>query len=287
MVERAPQASIRPQLARWSDVVIGAVRRHWVLSLALGAMLLVALASVNVGRKVESWTASATIALGTMPSLEGILGRSAATFERVESARELVARIGGIQFQDRVLVDARKALHDRQGAFAGASLRGIVIDDSIIRLEASSASKEEALILLQQGVAAIQAAHQRLLEPRMELLRSVRDSLQEARARLTDSLKKADVYVTPARPDGTSVGPALAASPADSIDKILNFETRIALLAYSERSTKMTGLQDGSTPVTEGPREVNLVQRAILAGLGIVLFIGLLTFLLKRSARVG
>ncbi|MVT53373.1 hypothetical protein GPL17_23150 [Bradyrhizobium yuanmingense] len=284
MIERAPQASIRPQLARWSDVAIRTVRRHWVLSLAIGVMLLAALGSLDVGRKVESWTASAAIALGTMPSLEGILGRSAAAVERVESARELVTRIGGIQFQDNVLADARKALHDRRGAFAGASLRGIVIDDSIIRLEASSASKEEALILLQQGVAAIQAAHQKLLEPRMELLRSVRDSLQDARTRLSDSLKKGDMYITPARPDGT---PPLMASPGGAVDGLLNVETRIALLTYSERTVRMTGLQDGSSPVTEGPREVNLVQRAILAGLGIILFIGLLTFLLKRSARVG
>ncbi|TGN75191.1 hypothetical protein EOW77_0032920 [Bradyrhizobium yuanmingense] len=283
MIERAPQASVRPQLARWSDVAIRTVRKHWVLSLAIGAMLLAALGSLDVGRKVESWTASATIALGTMPSLDGLLGRSAMAVERVESARELVTRIGGIQFQDSVLADARKALHDRRGAFAGASLRGIVIDDSIIRLEASSASKEEALILLQQAVAAIQAVHQKLLEPRMELLRSVRDSLQDAKVRLSDSLKKGDIYVTPARPDGT----ALMSSPGGSVDGILNVETRIALLTYSERTVRMTGLQDGSPPVMEGPREVNLVQRAILAGLGIVLFIGLLTFLLKRSVRVG
>lgn len=287
MVERTPQAAVLSRLARWIDVAIRTVRRHWVLSLAIGAMLLAALGSLGVGRKVESWTATATVAIGTMPSVEGILGQPGPPVERVESARDLVGRIGESQFQDNVLDDARKALHDPRGAFAGASLRGIVMDDTAIRLEASSASKEEALTLLQQTVLAIQAAHQKRFEPRMDLLRSVRASLEDARSRLNDSLKKGDIYVTPSRPDGTPAGPTLMASAGASVDGILKVDTRIALLAYSERTATMTGLRNGSSPATQGPREVNLVQRAILAGLGMVLFIGLLTFLLKRSARVG
>lgn len=279
MVERTPQAAVL--------FAIRMVRRHWVLSLAIGAMLLAALGSLGVGRKVESWTATATVAIGTMPSVEGILGQPGPPVERVESPRDLVVRIGESQFQDNVLADARKALNDPRGAFAGASLRGIVIDDNAIRLEASSASKEEALTLLQQTVLAIQAAHQKRFEPRMELLRSVRASLQDARSRLSDALKKGDMYVTPSRPDGTPAGPTLMASPGGSVDGILNVDTRIALLAYTERTARMTGPQNGNSPATQGPREVNLVQRAILAGLGLVLFIGLLTFLLKRPARVG
>lgn len=279
MVERTPQAAVL--------FAIRMVRRHWVLSLAIGAMLLAAPGSLGVGRKVESWTATATVAIGTMPSVEGILGQPGPPVERVESARDLVVRIGESQFQDNVLADARKALNDPRAAFAGASLRGIVIDDNAIRLEASSASKEEALTLLQQTVLAIQAAHQKRFEPRMELLRSVRASLQDARGRLSDSLKKGDMYVTPSRPDGTPAGPILMASPGGSVDGILNVDTRIALLAYTERTARMTGPQNGYSPATQGPREVNLVQRAILAGLGMVLFIGLLTFFLKRPARVG
>lgn len=279
MVERTPQAAVL--------FAIRMVRRHWVFSLAIGAMLLAALGSLGVGRKVESWTATATVAIGTMPSVEGILGQPGPPVERVESARDLVVRIGESQFQDNVLADARKALNDPRAAFAGASLRGIVIDDNAIRLEASSASKEEALTLLQQTVLAIQAAHQKRFESRMELLRSVRASLQDARSRLSDTLKKGDMYVTPSRPDGTPAGPTLMASPGGSVDGILNVDTRIALLAYTERTARMTGPQNGYSPATQGPREVNLVQRAILAGLGMVLFIGLLTFLLKRPARVG
>ena len=279
MVERTPQAAVL--------FAIRMVRRHWVLSLAIGAMLLAALGSLGVGRKVESWTATATVAIGTMPSVEGILGQPGPPVERVESARDLVVRIGESQFQDNVLADARKALNDPRGAFAGASLRGIVLDDNAIRLEASSASKEEALTLLQQTVLAIQAAHQKRFEPRMELLRSVRASLQDARGRLSETLKKGDIYVTPSRPDGTPAGPILMASPGGSVDGLLNVDTRIALLAYTERTARMTGLQNGYSPATQGPREVNLVQRAILAGLGMVLFIALLTFFLKRPARVG
>ena len=287
MNERAPQASVFSRLAKWTDVAIRTIRRSWLLSLAIGAMLLAALGSLNVGRKLESWTATGTVAIGTMPSLEAILGQSGPTVERLESARNLVMRIGEIQFQDNVLADSRKALHKPRGAFAGVSLRGIVIDDATIRLEASSASKEEAVTLLQQAVLAIQTAHQRLFEPRMEFLRSVRASLQDARARLSDSLKKGDMYITPSRPDGTAPGLALMASPGGSVDGILNVDTRIALLAYSERTARMTDLQNGSSPATLGPREVNLMQRAILAGLGMVLFIGILTFILKRSAGSG
>ncbi|WP_128944990.1 hypothetical protein [Bradyrhizobium zhanjiangense] len=285
MDERTPQASAFLPLARWSDVAVQAVRTHWVLSLVIGAMLLAALGSLAVGRKVESWTATSTIAIGTMPSLESILGLPGTPIERVESARDLVTRIGAIQFQNNVLADARKALHDPQGAFAGASVRGVVMDDSSIRLEASSASKEEALTLLQQTILAIQAAHQRLFEPRMELLRSVRASLQDARVRLNDSLKKGDTDFAPARSDGTFAGPVIVASPGASVDRMLNVDTRIALLAYLERTGRMTASQDELSPATDGPRQVNLVRRAILAGLGMVLFISLLTFFLRRSAR--
>ncbi|MCK1681004.1 hypothetical protein IVA87_16685 [Bradyrhizobium sp. 147] len=285
MVERTPQASAFLPLARWSDVAAQAVRRHWILSLVIGAILLAALGSLAVGRKVESWTATTSIAIGTMPSFDGILGLSGVPVERVENARDLVARIGAIQFQDNVLADARKALRDTRGSFAGASLRGIVVDDSSIRLEASSASKEEALTLLQQAILAIQAAHQKLFEPRMELLRSVRASLQDARARLNDTLKKGDMEFAPARSDGTFAGPVFVASPGASVDRMLNIDTRIAVLAYLERTGRMTASQDEASPATEGPRQVNLVRKAILAGLGMVLFIGLLTFFLRRSAR--
>lgn len=287
MVERTPHASVLSRLVGWTGDAVRMVGRHWVLSLAIGAMLLAALGSLGIGSKVESWTATATLAIGTLPSVEGILGQPGTPIEPVESARELVVRIGEIQFQDNVLANARKALHDPRGTFAGASLRGIVIDETAIRLEASSTSKEEALTLLQQAVLAIQAAHQQLFEPRMELLRSVRASLLDARGRLSDSLKKGDMYLTPSRPDGTLASPTLMASPGGSVDGILNVDTRIALLAYSERTARMTGLQNGFSPATQGPREVNLVQRAVLAGLGIALFIGLLTLLLKRPARVG
>lgn len=119
----------------------------------------------------------------------------------------------------------------------------------------------------------------------MELLHSLRARLQDARALLNDALKKMDF--TPVRPDGISIGPALVESPGASVDRMLNIDTRIVLLAYLERTVRMTGPQDGSSPATEGPREVNLVQRAILAGLGILLFVSLLTFFLRRPARLG
>ncbi|WP_440641597.1 hypothetical protein ACSHT2_11095 [Bradyrhizobium sp. PUT101] len=253
----------------------------------IGAILLAALGSLAVGRKVESWTATSTIAIGTMPTLESILGLAGAAVEPVESARDLVTRIGAVQFQRTVLADARKALPDSRGAFGGASLRGIVIGDSSIRLEASSASKEGAATMLQQAVLAIQAAHQRLFEPRIELLRSVRARLQDARALLNDALRKGRMDFTPARPDGISTGAVFVESPGASVDRMLNIDTRIALLAYIERTVRMTGPQDGLSPATEGPREVNLVQRAILAGLGILLFVGLLSFFLRRPARLG
>jgi hypothetical protein len=287
MAERTPRAPAFLQLARWFHVAVRAARKHWVLSLMIGAILLAALGSLAVGRKVESWTATSTIAIGTMPTLQSILGLAGAGVEPVESARDLVTRIGAVQFQSTVLADARKALPDSRGAFGGASLRGIVVGDSSIRLEASSASKEEAATLLQQAVLAIQAAHQRLFEPRMELLHSVRARLQDARVLLNDALRKSSMDLAPARPDGGSFGAAFVESPGASVDRMLNVDTRIALLAYIERTVKMTGPQDGSSPATEGPREVNLVQRAILAGLGILLFVGLLTFFLRRPARLG
>ncbi|WP_141937030.1 hypothetical protein [Bradyrhizobium sp. UNPA324] len=286
MAERTPRAPAFLQLARWFHVAVRAVRIHWVLSLVIGAILLAALGSLAVGRKVQSWTATSTIAIGTMPTLESILGLAGAAIEPVENARDLVTRIGALQFESTVLAEAQKALPDSRGAFAGASLRGIVIGDSSIRLEASSASKEEAVTLLRQAVLAIQAAHQRLSEPRMELLRSVRARLQEARALLDDALKKSKMDITPARPDGIFTGPVFTESPGASVDRMLNVDTRIALLAYLERTVRTTGLQDGSSPATEGPREVNLVQRAILAGLGMLLFISLLTFVLRRPARL-
>ncbi|WP_271584862.1 hypothetical protein [Bradyrhizobium sp. CCBAU 45389] len=225
------------------------------------------------------------ITIGTMPRLESILGLGGAADEPVESARDLVTRIGAAQFQVAVLADARKALPDARGAFAGTSLRGIVVSDSLIRLEANSASKEEAVTLLRLAIPAIQAAHQKIFEPRMELLHSVRARLRDARVVLNDALKKNKMDLTPVRPDGVSTGPAFVENPGASVDRMLNIDTRIALLTYLEQTVRVTGPQDGSSPATEGPREVNLVQRAILAGLGILLFGSLLTFFLRRPAR--
>jgi len=287
MAERTSRAPEFLQLARWFHIAAIAVRTHWVLSLVIGAILLAALGSLAVGRKVESWTATSTIAIGKVPTLEGILGLAGAAVEPIESTRDLVTRIGAVQFQSAVLSDARKALPDSRGAFAGASLRGIVDGDSSIYLEASCASKEEAVILLRQAVLAIQAAHQRLFDPRMELLHSVRARLQDAKVLLDDALKKSKTDFTPARPDGIATGPAFAESPGASVERMLNVDTRIALLAYLERAVRMTGPRDGLSPVMEGPREVNLVQRAILAGLGILFFVSLLTFFLRRPARLG
>jgi hypothetical protein len=232
---------------------------------------------------VESWTATATIVIGTMPTLEGILGLSGAPAEPLEGAHELVTRIGAIQFQHAVFADARKARRERPGAFTGASLRGIIVDNSLVRLEASSASKEEALTLLQQSMLAIQAAHRKFFEPRMELLRSVRAGLENAKTLLNKSFEKGDSNPVPVRPAGASTGLEVVTSPGALVDKMMNVDTRIAFLNYLERTGRMTASQDEFPPVVEGPREVNLVQRSVWAGLGMLLFIGLLTLLLKRS----
>jgi len=111
--------------------------------------------------------------------------------------------------------------------------------------------------------------------------------LQDAKVLLDDALKKSKTDFTPGRPDGIATGPAFVESPGTSVEMMLNVDTRIALLAYLERTARMTGPQDGSSPVVEGPREINLVQRAILAGLGILFFVSLLTFFLRRPARLG
>jgi hypothetical protein len=244
--------------------------------------------SLGVGQKVESWNAVSTIEIGTVPTIEGIrTGTAAAMFEPVESARDLAARISTPEFQDAALADAQKALHDSRSSFAGASLRSVVLNPSSIRLEASAGSKDVAVTLLEKAIPAIQAAHQGLFESRLELLRSVRGSLQEGRALLVERLQKSNAELPKPLPDTTAAGVAPLLVPGNEVERIVDFDVRITMLNYIERTVAQTHPQGGSAPAIEGPRDVNLVQKAILAGLGLLFFAVVLTFVLRRPAQRG
>ena len=203
----------------------------------------------------------------------------------IETARNLVVRITGPQFQRLAMRGAQQELKESQSLVAQATLRGIVLDETTVRLEAVAPAKEGAVALLYQAVLAIQKAHQELLESRIKFLGEVRDGLQVALKDLNESLKDglSDTAQSPGEQDLSSKVPT--SGRRSQLDRLVTYRTRIAALNFVERTIVPTEPQEGFVPVIDGPREANLVQVALLSGLGILFFAVLLTFLLHRSSR--
>jgi hypothetical protein len=293
-----------PRPAGFINLILQTGRRYWPIGLIFAAIAVAALATYDIGRKVESWTAASTIVIGTLPTLDGVINSSTAVIAPIEGARDLVARIGNPQFQSSVISAAQKELENSRSLVAQGVVRGIVVDDSTIRLEASAPSREAAVVLLRQAILAVQLAHAQLLEPRMQFLHEVRGGLQAALKLLNDSFRAGSLKPAPAelsadlpladpRPrDLLALGdPRLRDQPAppdprSPLDRIVSYRTHIAALNFIERNIVTTGPQGGFAPVIDGPREANLEKRALLTGLGILFFSVLLTLLLHmRSGR--
>lgn len=287
MAARAPQTQLFLPIARRLLDVVRSAGGRWVPLLLIGVILLAGLGSFGIGQKVESWNAVSTIEIGTLPTIQSIRMGDSATLEPVENPRDLAARISAPQFQDAVFGDAQKALQDARSSFAGASLRAVVLSPLSIRLEASAGSKDVATALLQKAIAAIQVAHQGLFESRLELLRSVRSTLQEGKALLGEKSQNNNPDLPKSVPDTTAAVIASLMGRGKEVETIVDLDVRIAMLNYVERTMAQTRPQAGSAPSIEGPRNVNLVQRAILAGLGLLFFAVVLTFLLRRPAQSG
>jgi hypothetical protein len=283
MAEETPQVASVPRFRTFVDS--SAVRRRWLFGLVVVTIVILAFATIGAGRKLESWTATTTILIGTSPTLAGVLNSSDTPIALAESARDLVMRIEVPQFRAAVMAGAQKELKDSKASLTGATLRGIVIGDATIRLETTAASKEEAVVLLRHAILAVQNAHRELVEPRIELLRAVRLTLQKATNMLDSSLKGANL--DPLQAPSAVNAPAADAPPGprNLLDRLVDFETRIAALNYIERTVSPTEPEGGFQPSIDGPREANLVQRCLLAGLGVLLFGAVLTFSLASSAR--
>lgn len=267
---------------RFTNLIFQADRKYWLIGLIAITIAFMALAAAGVGSKVETWTATTKITIGTLPTSEGIIGTSTDLATPIETPRDLVVRVAGSQFQDQVFSGARQELAASQWRVAEGALRGIVLDDGL-RLEAVAPSKEAAAALLQQAVVAIQKSHQRLMEPRLQFLREVRDGLQDALKQINEAIKDGSVdraHVSALAAENPSVG------KRSLLDSLVTYRTRIAALNFVERTLVPTEPQAGFVPIFDGPREANLTQRALLSGLGILFFAILTTFLLQmRSGR--
>jgi len=267
---------------RFTSLIFKADRKYWLIGVMAITIAFMALAAAGVGSKVETWTATTKITIGTLPTPEAIIGTSTDLVKPIETARDLVARIAGSQFQDQVFSGARQELAASQWRVAEGALRGIVLDDGL-RLEAVAPSKEAAAALLQQAVVAIQKSHQQLMEPRLQFLREVRDVLQDALKRLNEEIKDGSIdraHVSALAGENPSVG------KRSLLENLVVYRTRIAALNFVERTIVPTEPQGGFVPIFDGPREANLTQRALLSGLGILFFAVLTTFLLQmRSGR--
>lgn len=278
------QSEFVPRLVRLTGRVVQAVRNYRLIALILLVIAVAVVATSGLGRKVASWTAASTIVIGTIPSFNGIMNSANDAVGPVENARSLVLRIASPEFQSAVISGAQQELGSRSLVAQGA-VRGIVLDDTTIRLEANASSKEVAVALLHSAVLAVQKAHQELLEPKLQLLREVREGLQAALNLLGESIKSGSLLAQAPAEQGAA-GDVPSTGPRSQLDRLVNYRTRIAVLNYIERTLVPTAPQGGFAPAIDGPREANLVQWALITGLIMLFFAALLTFLLHtRSGR--
>ena len=259
-------------------------RKYWVMGVIALAAIIVVLAMAGVGRTVESWTASSTIQIGTLPTFDAVMNSSASTVVPIEGARSLVMRIASPEFQSAVASAARQEVGSRPIAVQGV-VRGVVLDDAIIRLEVAAPSKEAAVVMLHQAVLRIQNIHRELSEPRIQLLKEVRDGLKSAVDLLSESLKEGGASAIQSLTGLGAIADTTAGNSRNQLDRLVIYRTRIAVLNFIERTLAATEPQGGFVPTLEGPREVNLVQRALIAGLGLFLIAAFVTFLLHARSR--
>jgi hypothetical protein len=261
------------RLASITHFVVRAIQRHWQISLALVAIAVAACATIAMGQEAESWTATSTIKIGVAPNPDSLINSNGTPhLEPIENARDLVARVSNPQFKTDVVTRLESQPASQPSSLLiRSSLRGVVFDDFTVRLEVTAASRQEAVSLMQGTILAIQKIHADLSKPRIELFRAARRDQQELLDWLNDSVKKECANIVQA-PDGqTSVMVIIPKNSSDHVfDKIIDVRTRIRALDLLERAIFSTGPEANLEPAVLGPREANLVQKALLAGLGML-----------------
>ena len=102
-----------PRARGLASRVFQAARNYRLIALILAVIAVAALATSGLGRKVASWTAASTIAIGTTPSFTGIMNSADDAVGPIENARSLVLRIASPEFQSAVISGAQHELSSR------------------------------------------------------------------------------------------------------------------------------------------------------------------------------
>jgi hypothetical protein len=266
-------------------------RSKWLIGVATVVSAAVAFAlTPTTTNTAEAWAGRAILRIGIAPTAEYILLRSGTPLAAIDSQRGTVMLISDPGFRQQVASQAafEPATAATSRSMVASSLRGIVLDgDRDVALELSASSAADIQAAFHAVSAELGKVQDVVLNRRLELLQG---RINDWRSRITE-IEKANAQlndrIVNRVPDEKMTSPSLILppTPTTAIPTWNDLQDRIQQDESLKKLSEPSVLRLESNNYVTGSRSVRTLRFSLLAGLGMLLAMIVLTVVFSRPVR--
>lgn len=243
----------------------------WLIAVATIVAASVTFALYRPGT-AQVWTGKTILTIGMAPTRGYLLQEGGSLLAPIETQRNLIAQISDPLFKKRIL--GRTAFQPATEALsrelAASSLRAVALnDDRDIAVEISAGSDEDVRTLLRGLAAEIEKEHKEILNQRLEAVSAEMDDDKSRVALIEKSIEWNNRDSGSVADDQTqSRRPAAGLGVAASTETWSDLKDRIRRNTHLMKLSEPTVLHD--EPDLLAPRSIGSLRASILAGLGVL-----------------
>jgi hypothetical protein len=264
------------------------LRSKWVIGAAVivAATVIFALYQPSA---VQAWTGRTILTIGMAPPTDFLLAKSGSPLTVIETPRNAVARISDPIFRNRVLDQA--AFESATAAFSRAmvssSLRSVAGEsDRDVAVELTAGSAADVQAAFRALAAEIGQEHGDILNHRLQYLRA---RIEETKGRIALIEKAGDslsdrIFNTAS--DNKGHEPTSTQAPLAALAPAWNkLQDRLQLDTDLEQLSEPSVLHLDANTYTSAARTVGTLKMSILAGLGMLAAIIILTIVVRARVQ--
>jgi hypothetical protein len=270
----------------------------WLIGIATVVAAAVAFALTPTTTNIaEAWAGRAILRIGLAPTAEYILLKSGTPLAPIDTQRGTVTLISDPGFRQQVASQAafEPATAATSRSMVASNLRGIVLDgDRDVALELSASSAADVQAAFRAISAEFGKVQDVVLNRRLELLqgrindwRSRITAIEQANAQLNDHIDQLNGRIIDRVPDEKMTSPSLILppTPTAAIRTWNDLQDRIQQDESLKKLSEPSVLRLESNNYVTGSRSVRTLRFSLLAGLGMLLVMVVLTVVFTRPVR--
>jgi hypothetical protein len=263
----------------------------WLIAAATIVAALMTFALYRPGT-AQVWTGKAILTIGMAPTRTYMLQESGSLLAPIETPRNVIAQISDPLFKKRIL--GRTAFQPATAALsrelAAASLRAVALaNERDIAVEISAGSGEDVRAVLRGLAAEIEKEHKEILNERLESVSAEMDDVKSRVALIEKSIEWNDRASGSVADD--QIQWALTVTGLGVAAMATTTSTWIVLKDRIRRGTNLIKLSEPTVLHDEpdfyllAPRSIGSLRASILAGLGVLAAMIVLTIVVGSRTR--